>query len=240
MDYLLRDSHHLGVAYGIFDHERLIRMLRLVPHSPGGGPLSIGMDEGGIHAAEALLNARYFMFMQVYYHRARVAYDQHLGAFLRTWLPEGQFPTELSEHQQLTDNEVSTAIARAASEQDSNGYIHANAIMRRDHFRQLFLAREYDTDPKHRIVAINELEAKARDRYGDDVFTVEKPIKFTASQVKVGRDDGTVVMFDNLSDMPPARLKCTLRFILVNPKLTRDAMRWIRSARKQVGLNDSE
>jgi HD superfamily phosphohydrolase len=31
MDYLLRDSHHTGVAYGRFDHYRLIDSLRILP-----------------------------------------------------------------------------------------------------------------------------------------------------------------------------------------------------------------
>lgn len=33
MDYLLRDSHHMGVAYGKFDHHRLIDTLRILPKS---------------------------------------------------------------------------------------------------------------------------------------------------------------------------------------------------------------
>ena len=35
-DYLLRDSHHAGVAYGRFDHYRLIESMRILPAS--GGP----------------------------------------------------------------------------------------------------------------------------------------------------------------------------------------------------------
>ena len=31
MDYLLRDSHHAGVAYGRFDHYRLIDTMRILP-----------------------------------------------------------------------------------------------------------------------------------------------------------------------------------------------------------------
>ena len=31
MDYLLRDSHHAGVAYGRFDHHRLIETMRILP-----------------------------------------------------------------------------------------------------------------------------------------------------------------------------------------------------------------
>ena len=34
MDYLLRDSHHAGVAYGRFDHYRLIDTLRILPAPP--------------------------------------------------------------------------------------------------------------------------------------------------------------------------------------------------------------
>ena len=36
MDYLLRDSHHTGVAYGKFDHYRLIDTLRILPTPPSG------------------------------------------------------------------------------------------------------------------------------------------------------------------------------------------------------------
>ena len=34
MDYLLRDSHHIGVPYGKFDHYRLIDTLRILPQAP--------------------------------------------------------------------------------------------------------------------------------------------------------------------------------------------------------------
>src|SRR5262249_33229278 len=36
MDYLLRDSHHAGVAYGRFDHYRLVDTLRIFPTTPAG------------------------------------------------------------------------------------------------------------------------------------------------------------------------------------------------------------
>src|SRR5208337_237100 len=43
MDYLLRDSHHIGVAYGKFDHYRLIDTLRILqtPPSDDKGEMSI-------------------------------------------------------------------------------------------------------------------------------------------------------------------------------------------------------
>lgn len=82
MDYLLRDSHHIGVAYGRFDHYRLIDTLRILPKASddnlGSQELGLGIEVGGLHSAEALLLARYFMFSQVYCHHVRRIYDIHL------------------------------------------------------------------------------------------------------------------------------------------------------------------
>lgn len=67
MDYLLRDSHHAGVAYGKFDHYRLIDTLRILPTPSSGNEEdtrepALGVEEGGIQSAEALMLARYFMY----------------------------------------------------------------------------------------------------------------------------------------------------------------------------------
>src|SRR5207302_5845214 len=68
IDYLLRDSHHAGVGYGKFDHIRLLDNLRILPKTyTEGCELSLGVELGGIHASEALLLARYFMYTQVYF-----------------------------------------------------------------------------------------------------------------------------------------------------------------------------
>lgn len=87
MDYLLRDSHHVGVVYGKFDHYRLIDTLRILPSAPsddkeGSGEPALGVEEGGIHTTEALMLARYFMYSQVYLHPVRRIYDIHLIDFL--------------------------------------------------------------------------------------------------------------------------------------------------------------
>ena len=53
MDYLLRDSHHTGVAYGRFDHYRLIDTLRILamPTADGAaefGEPALGLEDGGL------------------------------------------------------------------------------------------------------------------------------------------------------------------------------------------------
>ncbi|MDB4894237.1 MAG: hypothetical protein JWN15_499 [Firmicutes bacterium] len=63
MDYLLRDSRMCGVTYGMFDLDRLIQTITVV-----GG--HIALTEKGIHSAEEFLLARYFMYWNVYFHKA--------------------------------------------------------------------------------------------------------------------------------------------------------------------------
>ena len=120
IDYLLRDSHHAGVAYGRFDHYRLIDTLRILPHPTLERPM-IGIEKGGIHAAEALQLARQFMFLQLYYHHVRLAYDIHLSEFMVRWLKT--YPTDVEGHLRMTDNEVLSAIAASAPTKTSRATI---------------------------------------------------------------------------------------------------------------------
>ena len=80
----IRDSHHTGVAYGRFDHYKLIDELRILPTFDGSTEVALGINQGGIHSAEALALARYYMFSQVYYH----PYGLYMtDIFKISWLP---------------------------------------------------------------------------------------------------------------------------------------------------------
>ncbi len=76
MDYLLRDSLHAGVAYGRYDWPRVLLTATAVEDLDGVP--AIGVEEGGWHAAEGLILARYSIFTQIYFHRtiAALEYDQ--------------------------------------------------------------------------------------------------------------------------------------------------------------------
>lgn len=60
MDYLVRDSHYTGVAYGIVDLPRLVEKIKF---SDG-----VVVEEGGIRAVESLLISRFLMYPAVYHH----------------------------------------------------------------------------------------------------------------------------------------------------------------------------
>lgn len=84
MDYLLRDSHFTGVAYGSYDIEWVLNSFCLglepnpaVPASPPKFRLCLDRKRG-LHAAEQLIIARLHMTMQVYAHKTTRMWEAHL------------------------------------------------------------------------------------------------------------------------------------------------------------------
>lgn len=61
MDYLQRDAYFTGVSYGIFDMERILRLMR-----PSKDEVLI--KESGMHAVENFIMSRYQMYWQIYFH----------------------------------------------------------------------------------------------------------------------------------------------------------------------------
>lgn len=188
IDYLIRDSHHTGVAYGRFDHYRLIDSLRLLPEDEKSDVVVLGVDEGGIHSAEALLLARYFMFLQVYMHPVRQAYDQHLVDFLKQAIGAG----ELTErHQQYTDNEVLSILRVAAADEKAPGHRPAKLISKRHHFHTAY--RRNPDDLKINRDAIEIIYEKTAERYGkDNVSWVQHPNPKAEKKDKKEEETGSV------------------------------------------------
>lgn len=90
-DYLLRDSYHAGVKYGVYDYLRLLDTFAL-GEDPETNNLVVGVTNAGINVAESLILARYQMFHQMYFHKTRRAFDYHLKNSLKHILPKGHFP----------------------------------------------------------------------------------------------------------------------------------------------------
>ncbi len=78
MDYLLRDSLMTGVKYGVYDLEWIIKSLEINEAAD-----QLYVSARGIYAVEDYLQARYYMFRQVYYHRTLRAAESILHSILR-------------------------------------------------------------------------------------------------------------------------------------------------------------
>lgn len=71
LDYLRRDSYHIGVAYGQFDFSRILHTLTSTVKGS-----QICVSHKGKDSLENYRLARYLMHVQVYEHHARLAADQ--------------------------------------------------------------------------------------------------------------------------------------------------------------------
>lgn len=100
MDYLLRDSYFCGVKYGMYDVERLISSFTIcfTDQTP-----RLAIQSGGVQVFEEFVLARYFMFIQVYFHRTRRYFDIMLGRALEKILPEGRYPEDTEEYLKWDD-----------------------------------------------------------------------------------------------------------------------------------------
>ncbi len=78
MDYLLRDSLMTGAKYGVYDLEWIIKSLEIDEAND-----RLFVSARGIYAVEDYLQARYYMFRQVYFHRTLRSAEAVLRSLLR-------------------------------------------------------------------------------------------------------------------------------------------------------------
>ena len=194
-DYLLRDSHHIGVAYGRFDLHRFLNTLVLVNDPESGSPM-LGIEQGGIHAAEALILARYMMFTQVYFHHTRRAYDWHLGNAFKEFLgatfkknqaevffPE---PKNIEDYLKLDDWK---ALGFFAENQNSG---HAKLIVMRQHYRSVFETSE--TPDEQQLEYISKIQEVLKEKIGFIDKASSSWYKFeSAADVLISTERGKIV-----------------------------------------------
>jgi HD superfamily phosphohydrolase len=145
MDYLLRDGLYCGVRYGSYDLERLLDTIQPLA-DPETGEWGIGVEEGGVHALEALVMARYYMFTQVYFNVTGKALELHFNA----WLEESGCRWAADPDRFLAEDDVSTWTTMRRSPS-----LHARAVVAREHYPLAFETREHlSREEKDRFEAL--------------------------------------------------------------------------------------
>lgn len=239
MDYLLRDSLHAGVAYGRFDHHRLIDTLRILPVPPSddtesvGGEPTLGVEEGGIQAAEALLLARYLMYSQVYVHPVRRIYDIHLKDFLKDWLKDGVFHPDIGSHLCMTDNEVTAAMLSAAYDPQSPGHDPARRIICREHFRVLY--ERHPQDVQQNPEAGKAVFESAKRQFGSDAVRHDDYRQPGGEpNFPVLMRDGRIVSSMSISETLHSLPLVAVDYVFVKPELREEAEQWLRGNREEI------
>jgi HD superfamily phosphohydrolase len=160
MDYLLRDSLMTGAKYGFYDLEWIINALQIDQEAD-----RIYVTARGVHAVEEYLQARYYMFRQVYFHRTLRSAEAVLRAALRRSLElirngrevwyvassafarmlQGE-PLSVAEHLSMDDSDV---IFHMKQWQRSDDQILSD-LSQRFVDRRLFKAIDLDMPPDER------------------------------------------------------------------------------------------
>lgn len=118
MDYLRRDSYHTGVAYGVFDIERVLRCIAKVP-DPDEAREYLAIETKGMDALESYRLARYSMHRQVYEHKTRLAADDMFIRAVNAAFDEGVLvPAEWK----VTDT---TRLLESYAKYDDHSLVHA-------------------------------------------------------------------------------------------------------------------
>ncbi|MFB3108396.1 MAG: HD domain-containing protein [Candidatus Binatia bacterium] len=116
LDYVSRDSYMCGVAVGPIDRERLIHYTFL-------SPKGFTLHRAGNAALTMFLNARLYLYTNVYYHRTTRAIDLHLREIFSDTIRE-IFPGNPLEHMDqylhLTDWSLLEEVSRWRREKNGN------------------------------------------------------------------------------------------------------------------------
>ncbi|MCH6544936.1 MAG: HD domain-containing protein [Deltaproteobacteria bacterium] len=116
LDYVSRDSYMCGVAVGPIDRERLIHYTFL-------SPKGFTLHRAGNAALTMFLNARLYLYTNVYYHRTTRAIDLHLREIFSDTIRE-IFPGNPLEHMDqylhLTDWSLLEEVSRWRREKIGN------------------------------------------------------------------------------------------------------------------------
>jgi len=184
MDYLLRDSLMTGAKYGIYDLEWIINALAIDEEHD-----RIYVAARGLYAVEEYLQARYYMFRQVYFHRALRSAEAVLKSILRraltllesdkpVWHAPGtafekvlrKQPLTVTEHLEVDDSDV---LFHVKQWQHSDDKVLGD-LSRRFVARRLFKAIDLDMPLSERpqfLQAARDLVCKAG--YDPEYYFIE-------------------------------------------------------------------
>lgn len=184
MDYLLRDSLMTGAKYGIYDLEWIINALAIDESAD-----RIFVEARGLYAVEEYLQARYYMFRQVYFHRTLRSAEAVLKSIIRRALQlhsEGRSvwhaertafekilkcqPLTISEHLQIDDSDF---VFHVKQWQHSEDPILAE-LSKRFIGRRLFKAIDLDMPSASRSEFLSQArEAVGRAGFDPDYYFIE-------------------------------------------------------------------
>ena len=197
-DYLLRDSYFCGVEYGVYDGNRLIDALHVLNDVDDEQSLAISSD--GINSVEQFVLAKYYMNVQVYYHKIRLITDEMISRAISLGIEEDKIEwltriysydgsdEHLNEYLQWHDEKL---ILEILSDRTPNGWAKRifKKLRQRELLKCMFSAKEKQFEnvaPEIRLAIFTKprdicklIEEKIANIYGfERNLVIAKVVKF--------------------------------------------------------------
>ena len=207
LDYVPRDSYVCGVAVGPVDVQRILHYSFISEHG-------LTLHSHGAEALFMFLNARLYLYQQVYFHRTVRRIDLQLREVFRATLDEvlGGNPLErLDTYRQLTEWNLLTEVDRwaAAGETPARrelGAAWADIVARRLKWRLVFstyLEAGEATDPAATSLTRAEFAGRIRAGLPDHLQDVEFEVDVASQEsraVNPMAEPGEIIFYDPLAD----------------------------------------
>lgn len=254
LDYLRRDSYHVGVAYGSFDLERILHTIDVTPDQK-----NLCVQEKGKDAIENYRLGRYLMHAQVYEHHARIIADQmFLRAIglaldfgildkraLRVGRSESSHRKFLDYYLTLSDSSIYEEILQRRGSKAARilSNIRDRKLLKRAYELDLGLdvhdalkRKELSTLTKERVSQLERLIARDAGIDPSDVIIHGRTIEiklFQPYDILVLRRNGEVRSFDDMSPISASATPVQRLFVFC-PKNKKQKVR--HAARRHLGI----
>ena len=233
LDYMLRDSYHVGVYYGRFDLDRILHTLRSHKNT-------LCVDVKGKDAIENYRLGRHLLHAQVYHHHARLIADRMFLKALDIALDNGVIEKAhmkisrdggnsdfLDFYSKLDDNSVYDLIIRhenaGAAREILQNIRHRRLLKRACDFTAKDLAQ--DADVGERLVKLKQEELDAMSaQVATDLGLQPHEVFFYKSEIPIKLYNKNPIMLLkgdqvlNLSDYSPfASTDSVIRYLVYGP-----------------------
>lgn len=209
-DYLLRDSLHLGVNYGLYDKSRLVSCMTIGKTETEAPVLAI--DEKGWYIAESLVLARYQMFSQVYFHKVRRIYDYHIYCATKEVLTNKGLkdscyppPNQIRDYIEFDDWAIYSAL------KEGLGGRHGEVILNRTHYKCIEKTQIIPTEAE--LLKMKEL----KQRYNGQNYYLDD--KASTSWYKLDKD--IFISINEHQIQPLSEKSSIVKAMIEKPRLQR-------------------
>ena len=147
IDYLRRDALFCGVSYGLFDYQRLLNTIDVSEEG------NICVDMSGLRAVENFVIGRYFMYLQVYFHKVVRIMNIHIADLIKEIFKSVDI-TDVKNYVKLNDTFIMSILFTQDSFRE-----HAEKILKRKHYREVFVTKSKEEYEKAKEILINNFES---------------------------------------------------------------------------------